>query len=130
MVDPDDAPGDPGEPRRPSGPLESLFQEAVRRATGLGISGLASTEEAVRKAFQERAPKEWLRFVSEQGDGLRTEIAERIAAEFAAFLRSPEFEGKLRRLLAQYELSVSFKLRADPRPEPVETQFEIERRRE
>jgi len=42
--------GGPGDPRRPSGPLESLFQEAVRRATGLGISGLASTEEAVRKA--------------------------------------------------------------------------------
>ena len=81
--------GGPGDPRRPSGPLESLFQEAVRRATGLGISGLASTEEAVRKAFQERAPQEWLRFVTDQGDGLRAEIVERIAAEFAAFLRSP-----------------------------------------
>ena len=78
----------PGDPRRPS-PLESLFQEAVRRATGIGISGLASTEEAVRKAFQERAPKEWMRFMADQGDGLRSEIAERIGAEFAAFLRSP-----------------------------------------
>jgi hypothetical protein len=102
--------GGPGEPRRPSGPLESLFQEAVRRATGLGISGLASTEEAVRKAFQERAPKEWLRFVAEQGDGLRGEIAERLAAEFAAFLRSPEFEQRLRSLLADYEISISVKL--------------------
>jgi hypothetical protein len=100
----------PGEPKRPSGPLESLFQEAVRRATGLGISGLASTEEAVRRAFQERAPKEWLRFVADQGDGLRAEIADRLAAEFAAFLRSPDFEQKLRRLLDDYELSVSVKL--------------------
>jgi hypothetical protein len=100
----------PGEPKRPSGPLESLFQEAVRRATGLGISGLASTEEAVRKAFQERAPREWLRFVSDQGDGLRAEIADRLAAEFAAFLRSPEFDQQLRGVLDDYELSVNVKL--------------------
>jgi hypothetical protein len=120
--------GGPGDPRRPSGPLESLFQEAVRRATGLGISGLASTEEAVRRAFQERAPKEWLRFVSEQGDGLRTEIAERIGAEVAAFLRSPELEGKLRGLLAQYEVSVTVQLRADPRTPAPEPKVEIKRR--
>jgi hypothetical protein len=105
----------PGDAKRPSGPLESLFQEAVRRATGLGISGLASTEEAVRKAFQDRAPKEWVRFISEQGDGLRSEIAERIGAEVAAFLRSPEFDEKLRAVLDQYELSVNVKLsRRDP----------------
>jgi hypothetical protein len=88
----------------------------VRRATGLGISGLASTEEAVRKAFQERAPKEWLRFVADQGDGIRNEIADRIAAEVGGFLRSPEFGKELRRLLDEYELTVSFKLRADPKP--------------
>jgi hypothetical protein len=118
----------PGEPKRPSGPLESLFQEAVRRATGLGISGLASTEEAVRKAFQERAPREWLRFVSEQGDGLRAEIADRLAAEFAAFLRSPELDQKLRRLLDEYELSVSVKLRADPRSPASDPEIELTRR--
>jgi hypothetical protein len=118
----------PGEPKRPSGPLESLFQEAVRRATGLGISGLASTEEAVRKAFQERAPREWLRFVAEQGDGLRAEIADRLAAEFAAFLRSPELEQKLRHLLDEYELSVSVKLHADPRTQTSEPEIELTRR--
>jgi hypothetical protein len=130
MTDPRDGSqgGGPGDPRRPSGPLESLFQEAVRRATGLGISGLASTEEAVRKAFQERAPKDWLRFVADQGDGLRSEIAERIGAEVAAFLRSPELEEKLRRLLGEYEVSVSFKLRADPRAPESEPQVELKRR--
>ena len=122
--------GGPGDPKRPSGPLESLFQEAVRRATGLGISGLASTEEAVRKAFQERAPREWLRFVADQGDGLRAEIADRIAAEFAAFLRSPELEQKLRQLLDEYEVSVSFKLRADPRSPASDPKVDVTRRDE
>ncbi|HXZ86508.1 MAG TPA: hypothetical protein VEI82_13580, partial [Myxococcota bacterium] len=63
------------------------------------------------KAFQERAPREWLRFVADQGDGLRSEIAERIGAEFAAFLRSPEFEQSLRQLLADHEVTI----RIEPR---------------
>jgi hypothetical protein len=101
--------------RPPPGPLESLFQEAIRRATGLGISGLASTEEAVRKAVNERVPPDWLRFLSEQGGELRKELLERIAAEFGAFLRSPELDAKLRRLLDDYELRISLRRSADPR---------------
>jgi hypothetical protein len=122
-MNPDDE--GPGDPRRPPGPLESLFQEAVRRATGLGISGLASTEEAMRKAFQERAPREWVRFLSDQGGDLRDEIASRIAAEVGAYLRSPEFDRKLQELIEQYEVSIRFSLRADPRP-----QIELRRRDE
>lgn len=122
-----DGSGGPGDPKRPS-PLESLFQEAVRRAAGIGISGLASTEEAVRKAFQERAPKEWMRFVADQGDGLRGELAERMAAEFAAFLRSPEFEAKLRGLLDDYQLDVRVTLRAAPRTTGGEPEVALRRR--
>jgi len=121
--------GGAGDPKRPS-PLESLFQEAVRRATGIGISGLASTEEAVRKAFQDRAPKEWLRFMAEQGDGLRGEVVERIGTEFAAFLRSPEFESKLRGLLDDYELDIRLTLRAGPKAPSGEASVELKRRRE
>jgi hypothetical protein len=127
MPERDGSGGGPGDPRRPS-PLESLFQEAVRRATGIGISGLASTEEAVRKAFQERAPKEWLRFVADQGDGLRSEVAERIGAEFAAFLRSPEFESKLRGVLDEYQLDVQVTLRAGPRAPGADPKVDLKRR--
>ena len=82
----------------------------------------------MRKAFQERAPKEWLRFVTDQGDGLKSEIAERIAAEFAAFLRSPEFDSKLRGLLDDYELSVQVTLRAGPKAASGEPSVEIKHR--
>jgi hypothetical protein len=127
MSERDGSGGGSGDSRRPS-PLESLFQEAVRRATGIGISGLASTEEAVRRAFQERAPKEWLRFVADQGDGLRSEIAERIGAEFAAFLRSPEFESKLRGVLDEYQLEVQVTLRARPRAAGEDPKLDSRRR--
>jgi hypothetical protein len=97
------------EPRRrpPAGPLESLFQEAIRRATGLGISGLASTEEAVRKAVNDRVPPDWLRFLGEQGGELRKELLDRVGTELAAFLRSPELDARLRQLLQDYEVRIT-----------------------
>lgn len=104
--------------RRPVGPLESLFQEAVRRAAGLGISGLASTEEAVRRAVGERLPDDWSRFLGEQGESLRREISNRLALEFADFLRSDEFEEKLRRLLASLDFEVGVRFSASPKRPP------------
>ncbi len=119
---------DPGGRTRPPGPLESLFQEAVRRATGIGVTGLAATEEAVRKAFGESAPREWMDFLSAQGDGLRGEIVERIATEFREYLRSDDVEKTLRRVLDDYEISVNVRLRADAKPPSEPARVDVRRR--
>ena len=104
-----------GSDPRPSGPLESLFQEAVKRATGLGISGLASTEEAVRRAVGDRLPTDWVQFFSDRGEGLRQELMDRLTSEFGQFLRSDEFEDKLRRLISDFDFDVSVRVSARPK---------------
>ena len=105
----------PGE-EPPPGPLESLFQEAVRRATGLGLSSFFTTEEAVRRAVADNLPDEWARYLSEQGDDLRGRLVDRLTAEFGDWLRGVDLEALMRQLLDDYEIKISFSLEADPKP--------------
>jgi hypothetical protein len=102
---PRDDPGGPG----PS-PIESLFQELVRRGASLGLSSFFLTEEAVRRAFSDRVPSEWLESWRRQGDEVRADIVDRAGKEFGNWLRSLDLPELLDEVLARYEISANIEL--------------------
>jgi hypothetical protein len=104
---------------RRSGPLETLYQEFVRRAAGLGLSSFVLTEEALRKAFAESLPRDWVDFLSRQGSGVRKDVLDALVREFGAWLQGIDpmaFQRNLiRTLLEDFEISLEIKISAQPR---------------
>lgn len=112
------------------GLLENLFQEAVRRAADLGFAGFFSTEEAVRRAFSERIPDEWLHYVNRQGDEVRAQIVEGVADAFREWLQSVDVEQVVRKTLADYDVRLEVRLGATPRDSAQVTPARAARRHE
>ncbi len=104
---PEDAQG------QPPGPLESLFQEAIRRATALGLSGFFLTEEAVRRALTDTVPREWVDYVSRQSEDVRRDMVDRLVQEFGLWLRTLDLSEVLRNVLEDYEISAQIDISAD-----------------
>ena len=104
---PEDAQG------QPPGPLESLFQEAIRRATALGLSGFFLTEEAVRRALTDTVPREWVDYVSRQSEDVRRDMVDRLVQEFGLWLRTLDLSELLRKVLEDYEISAQIDISAD-----------------
>ncbi len=98
---------------RPPGPLEALFQEAIRRATALGLSGFFLTEEAVRRALTDTVPREWVDYVSRQSEDVRRDMVDRIVQEFGLWLRNLDLSELLRKLLEDYDISAKIDISAD-----------------
>ncbi len=108
-------PKDPrGGGRRPTA-LEGIFQEAVRRAAGVGFSSFFLTEEALRKAFTEKAPQELVEFVNQRGDEVRDQVIERASREFGDWLRSIDARELLGELLTEYEFKFDVSVSAVPK---------------
>lgn len=102
-------------PARRQLPFESLIQEAIRRAASLGFSSFFLTEEAIRKAFSEVVPQDWVEYVGKQGNEMRDEMIERLAGEFSSWLRSVDVAEILGDLLKDYEITATVQLSATPR---------------
>ena len=108
-----DTRGKDPELRPPPGPLESLFQEAIRRATALGLSGFFLTEEAVRRALTDTVPREWVDYVNRQSDDVRRDMVDRLASEFGIWLRTLDLSEVLQKVLEDYEISAQIDISAD-----------------
>src|SRR5262245_27839993 len=100
---------------RRSGPLETLFQEAVRRAAQLGLSGFFATEEALRRAFNDAVPRDWVDYLNQQTGDVRTELIDRMAREFGAWLRTVDMTQIVGKLLAENEFELKISISAQPR---------------
>lgn len=98
----------PPGPRR-TGLFEALLHEAVRRAAQAGLSGFFATEDALRRAFSDTVPPDWADYLGEKGSDLRTELIERLAAEFGAWLRTVDVAQLAGKLLEEndFELRIS-----------------------
>lgn len=119
-ADESDLAADPGEleeAARRSGPLESLFTEAIRRAASLGFSSFFLTEEALRRAFNDSVPREWVDYVSRQGEGVRTELFDALAKQFGEWLREIDLVEILGEVLRGHDISVRLDLSAERRAE-------------
>jgi len=98
------------DPRIEPSAIESLFQELVRKGTSLGLSSFFLTEEAVRKAFSDRVPAEWLEFLGRQSEEVRSDVVDRASKEFGNWLRTLDLSELLGELLERYEISANIEL--------------------
>ena len=107
------AAGEPVEQKEPrTGPLESIFQETVRRAAGLGFSSFFLTEEALRRAFSEAAPKDLVQYVSEQSERMRDQVIDRVSREFGDWLQTVDVRELLEEVLTNHEFELNVSISA------------------
>ena len=94
---------------RRQGLFEALLREAIRRTASLGFSSFFATEDAVRRAFNEAVPRDWVDYAKDQSTELRAEMIERMSAEFGAWLRTIDMTQVMSKLLAEndFELKIS-----------------------
>lgn len=109
-----DAPGGP-DPAQPP-PAEGAgspggLTEFVRRAFTAGFSGFFFTEEALRKAFGDTVPREWVDFASEQSARTRSEVIERLSFEMGRAVETVDWAAVLSALLEGRTLEVRAEIR-------------------
>ena len=94
---------------RREGLFEALLHEAIRRTAALGFSSFFATEDAVRRAFNDAVPRDWVDYAKDQSTELRAEMIERMSAEFGAWLRTIDMTQVMSKLLAEndFELKIS-----------------------
>jgi hypothetical protein len=101
-------------PRR-QGPVEGLVQEFVRRAATIGLGGFFLTEEAIRRAFNDVVPQDWVQFFVGQSEEMRRELINRLAEEFGAWLKRSDPAALSQFLLQHFDLSIRIDVTAHPR---------------
>lgn len=97
------------EAERGAGLFEALLHEAIRRTAQVGFSSFFATEDAVRRAFSDAVPRDWVDYANRQSTELRSEMIERMSAEFGAWLRTIDMTQIMSKLLAEndFELRIS-----------------------
>jgi hypothetical protein len=91
------------------------FPELLRRGLSLGFSGLFMTEEAVRRAFGDTVPRDWIDFATEQSTRTRSEFLERLSGEIARSLEAIDLVEILDALLSGRTLEVRAEIRLGER---------------
>jgi hypothetical protein len=92
----------------------SIVPDLLRRALGIGFSGLFTTEELLRKAFGDTVPREWVEFAAAQTDRARRELTERAAAEIQKKLDTVDLEQLVERLLRSHAIELEASIRFVP----------------
>jgi hypothetical protein len=104
---------------RRAGLFEALLHEAIRRTAQVGFSSFFATEDAVRRAFSEAVPSDWVDYASRQSTELRKEMIERMSVEFGAWLRTIDMAQIMSKLLSEsdfeFKISVSSERRGAER---------------
>jgi hypothetical protein len=107
--------------REPASDLEQVdarfVPELVRRALALGLSSFFTTEEAFRKALGDTVPKDWVDFASGQGERWRSQLAERLGAEFGRALERLDLAELAAAVLEGRTIEVTAQVRLKPRSE-------------
>ena len=87
-------------------------QEVIRRMATMGLSGFFSTETAVRKAFGETVPQDWIDFAAGQSERTRQEFMDRMVGEMGKMMQSLDMGEVLATLLEgrNVEVTATFRL--------------------
>ena len=88
------------------------MQELIRRGTSLGLSSFFLTEEAVRRAFADKVPPEWVEYLGRQGEEVRSDLVDRLGKEFGNWLKSVDVPELVGELLERYDVSATIELSA------------------
>lgn len=92
--------------QRRAGLFEALLHEAIRRTAQVGFSSFFATEDAVRRAFSEAVPRDWVDYANRQSTELRSEMIERMSGEFGAWLRTIDLAQVMGKLLAENDVEL------------------------
>ena len=97
------------------GDRAGVIPDLFRKMMTLGLSGLFSTEAALRGALGDSVPREWVDFVAEQSERTRAEFTQRLAEEFGRMLESVDVAELAEELLAGRSIEVKAEIRLGPR---------------
>ena len=100
---------------RRAGLFEALLHEAIRRTAQVGFSSFFATEDAVRRAFSDAVPRDWVDFANRQSTDLRAEMIERMSAEFGAWLRTIDMTQIVSKLLAEHDFDLKISISSERR---------------
>ena len=100
---------------RKAGLFEALLHEAIRRTASVGFSSFFATEDAVRRAFNDAVPRDWVDYAKDQSTELRSEMIERMSAEFGAWLRTIDMAQITSQLLAENDFEFKIAVSATRR---------------
>ena len=93
-------------------------QDLLRRLMTVGLSGLFTTESAIRGALGDTVPREWVDFVSDQSDRTRDEFLARLAQEFVGVLENLDIVELAEQLLEGRTIEVKAEFKLGPRDKP------------
>lgn len=118
-ADVDPEPGEPLEPVRAEDvEADGPVGEIIRRVAAMGLSSFFTTETALRKAFGETVPKDWVDFANDQSERSRQEFFDRMAAEMRKAVEQIDFAEILETLLTDRSIEIETKIRLHPRDTP------------
>jgi hypothetical protein len=108
-----DGPRKRGERTKEAGADDSIgfFPELLRRGLTLGFTGFFMTEEALRRALGESAPREMIEFVINQSERMRSEFLDRVSREVGRALSAMDPVELAKRLLEGRTVEVSARIR-------------------
>jgi len=98
---------------RRAGLFEALLHEAIRRTAQVGFSSFFATEDAVRRAFSEAVPRDWVDYANRQSTELRQETIDRMSAEFGAWLRTIDMTQIMSKLLAEHDFELKISISSE-----------------
>ncbi len=88
-----------------------FLPDLLRRGLTLGFTGFFMTEEALRRALGDSAPREMIDFVVAQSERMRAEFLDRISREFGKALSAMDPVELAKRLLEGRTVEVSARVR-------------------
>ena len=92
-----------------------IGSEFIRRMAAVGLSSFFTTESAIRRAFGDTVPKEWIDFASDQSERTRSEVIDRMAQEVGKQLAETDLAELFSRFLSGHTVEINAKVRLTPR---------------
>lgn len=106
--------------------------EMIRRMATLGLTGFFMTEGAIRRAFGETVPQEWVDFANDQSERTRAEVIDRVVAEMTRQLADTDPAEFVSQFLSGHTIEIEAKFKISPRSKDddgpsIRTRFKADR---
>ena len=94
--------------------------DMIRRLAAMGLSSFFTTETALRKAFGDTVPKDWVDFANDQSERGRQEFFDRMASELRKAIDQVDIVEVMESLLTDRTIEIKTKIRIHPRENPAQ----------
>jgi len=88
--------------------------DMVRRMVALGLSGLFTTEETLRRALGDTIPQDWVDFAAEQSERTRRDFSDAVARELGRVLQDIDLAELFGRVLENQTVEIDARVRLLP----------------